>query len=262
MTWIVGVASPVGYALSISDIRVTFRDGSEKDCLQKLYPMARFIAAGFAGSVKIGFTMLDALAYQLRDAPENMAFFPQEVADCFAPLAKDIFRSIPLEDRSGGSHLMILGAHPTEDLGIPGWARCVVNILRSPEFTPETAKIGEVVSIGSGSVYPPYSEVLLGFSSDPMSLYKLEPAGFGASSVLLSLIIQKTIERNPVPGISAHAHMCLVSRRFMDVRPNDEDIYPPTGEKIEFRMPPVATNWDEFVRIASQNHKSAIGAIC
>jgi len=145
----------MGYAVGISDIRVTFSDGSERDCLQKIYPIARFIAAGFAGSVRIGFEMLNGLAFQLRGAPENMAFFPQEVADCLTPLARDVFQSFPPEERALHSHLMLLGAHPTVDVGIPGVARCSVHILRSPEFVPAISRIGEVVSIGSGSGFPP-----------------------------------------------------------------------------------------------------------
>jgi hypothetical protein len=44
-----------GYGFGLSDIRVTLGDGSEVDCLQKIYPVARWVAAGFSGSVKIGF---------------------------------------------------------------------------------------------------------------------------------------------------------------------------------------------------------------
>jgi hypothetical protein len=224
--------------------------------------MARFIAAGFAGSVEIGFVMLEGLAYQLRDAPPDVAFFPQEVADCFSPLARDIFKSFPPAERVSHSHLMLLGAHPTDDVGIPGYARCSVHILRSPEFVPTMAPMGGVVSIGSGSGFPPYQEALANFSSNPMSLIQMETAGIGPSSVILSMVIQKTIERNPSPGISQHAHICLVHRDVVDVRPNDENRYPKSGGKIEFRMPQVATSWDEFVRMASTDCKSPRGAIC
>lgn len=263
MTWIVGAAATTGYAVGISDIRVSFDGGRELDCLQKIYPMARFIAAGFAGSVEIGFRMLDGLAYQLRGAPEDQAFFPEEVADCFAPLAKEIFEASPARSQLLQSHLMLLGAHPTEDVGIPGWARCSVYILRSPDFLPEPSSIGEVVSIGSGSQIEKYREALAHFSADPLSLIKMDTAGVGASSLILSMVIQKTIERNPAPGISPHAHVCIVKRGDILIQPNDEDVYPPEGEKIEIRMPPVATNWDDFVkRLAGVGGVSPQSAIC
>jgi hypothetical protein len=39
--------------------------------LQKIYLMARFIWAGFAGYVEIAFAMMDALPHSPRDAPED-----------------------------------------------------------------------------------------------------------------------------------------------------------------------------------------------
>jgi hypothetical protein len=262
VTWIVGAAAALGYAVGISDIRVTFSDGSERDCLQKIYPMARFIAAGFAGSVRIGFGMLDGLAHQLRDAPEGHAYFPQEVAECFAPLARDVFQLFSSDERASHSHLMLFGAHPTDDMGLPGYARCSVYILRSPGFVPTIAPIGQVVSIGSGSGIAPYQEALAGLSANPMSLLQMETAGMGASSLIVSMVVQKTIEKYPSPGISPHAHICVVRRGSVQISPNDDTRYPPSGEEIEFTMPPVATSWSEFTKIASGDCKSSECAIC
>ena len=120
MTWIVGASVAIGYAVGVSDIRVRLRTGQERDMLQKLYPMARFVAAGFAGSVRIGFSMLKELADQLPRIPEDHSFVPQTVAEILSPLAKDIFRNSALEERALRSDLMLLGAHPTITVGIPG----------------------------------------------------------------------------------------------------------------------------------------------
>jgi hypothetical protein len=49
------------YSIGISDIRVTLGDGSEYDCLQKIYPVTNSIAMGFAGSMQIGFMMAGAI---------------------------------------------------------------------------------------------------------------------------------------------------------------------------------------------------------
>jgi hypothetical protein len=62
MTWVVGATSFFGYGALYSDIRVTFSDGTNEDILQKAYPITNFIAAGFAGSVRIGFCLLQSLA--------------------------------------------------------------------------------------------------------------------------------------------------------------------------------------------------------
>jgi hypothetical protein len=262
MTWIIGASALAGYAIGVSDIRVTFADGSEKDCVQKLYPMSRFIAAGFAGSVRIGFAMLDALARLLRDLPEGAAWYPEEVTNCFQDLAKQVFQAAPQIEQMGCSHLMLLGAHPTEDLGIPGHARCSTYILRSPDFVPQLAPTGKVVSIGSGSAVAPYQKVLDGFSSNVLSLLHGEERGARSGFLALSMAIQKTIEQNPTAGISSHAHICVVRRGSIEVGTNDENRYPPSGEVIEIRMPRVATSWAELERMISSTIGSADGAVC
>jgi hypothetical protein len=263
MTWIVGAAAIGGYAVAISDVRVTFADGREMDCLQKLYPMSRFIVAGFAGSVRIGFAMLDALADLLRDLPEGSAWHPEEVADCFQDLARQVFQAAPQAEQALHSHLMLLGAHPTENAGIPGWARCSVHTLKSPAFNPHLARASEIVSIGSGSTVARYQKVLDGFSSNVLSLLQGEVMGARMGFLPLSMVVQKTIEQNPIPGISPHAHICVVRRGSVEVGTNDENRYPPSGQLIEIRMPSVATTWNEFERLASSSaDSSADGAAC
>jgi hypothetical protein len=140
MTWIIGAAAALGYAVGISDTCVTLADRSERDCLQKIYPISRFIAAGFAGSVRIGFGMVNALVEHLQDLPESAAWFPDDVADDLGDLARQVFRDSGATEQAFRSHLMLLGAHPTEDVGIPGYARCFVHILKSPDFTPQMAR--------------------------------------------------------------------------------------------------------------------------
>lgn len=263
MTWIVGAAANAGYAVGISDVRVTFADGTERDCLQKIYPMSRFIAAGFAGSVRIGFAMLNALAELLRDLPEGSAWYPEEVADCFQDLACQVFQTAPQVEQALQSHLILLGAHPTDDMGIPGWARCSVHTLKSPAFNPQSAKVGEVVSIGSGSTDPRYQEALSGFSSNVLSLLQGEVMGARMGFLPLSMVVQKTIEQNPILGISPHTHICVVRRGSLELGTNDETRYPTTGEPIEIRMPPVATTWTELVQMTSSiAGATAEGAVC
>lgn len=79
MTWVVGASSILGYGVMISDVRITFSDGTEKDMLRKVYPVGPWMLAGFAGSVRIGMTLIDNLKQSLsdtipRDGPEGYAF--------------------------------------------------------------------------------------------------------------------------------------------------------------------------------------------
>src|SRR6266536_273159 len=79
MTWIVGRALPWGCAAALSDIRVTLADRSEVDCLQKIYPVGRFIALGFAGSVAIGFGIVGRLRQLLGTVKPGEAWEPDFV---------------------------------------------------------------------------------------------------------------------------------------------------------------------------------------
>ncbi len=263
MTWIVGAAPPIGYAVGISDIRVTFAVGSERDCLQKIHPISDFVALGFAGSVRIGFAMVDALRNHLRDLPEGAAWFPDDVADDLVPIAKETFQRSDGREQTLRCELMLLGAHPNEDIGIPGYARCTVHTFGSPDFVP-VPNVGKVVSIGSGSGVAKYKEMLERLSSpeNVLLFMKGEMMGARMGFLPLSMIMQKTVEKYPTPGISLHTHICVVRRGSLDVGTNDENEYSPGGEKIEFRMPPVASTWDGFEQLASADSQSPHCASC
>ena len=98
-----------------------------------------------------------------------------------------------------------------------------------------------------------YQEALDGFSSNVLSLLQGEVMGARMGFLPLSMVVQKTIEQNPILGISPHAHICVVRRGSVEVGTNDENRYPPSGELIEVRMPRVATTWNEFVRLVSSS---------
>src|SRR5258708_36535070 len=108
MTWIVGYSSPLGYAIGMSDIRVTFRDNRIKDCLQKIHPISPFICLGFAGSVRIGFSLVERLRYELRVTPPGRAWDQYEVAKWSPEAFQEVFASHPEECRELRSHLILL----------------------------------------------------------------------------------------------------------------------------------------------------------
>ena len=91
MTWIVGRALPWGYTVAVSDIRVTFDNGSEVDCLQKIYEVGPFIALGFAGSVRIGFRMVERLRQLLGGLKPGQTWKPDVVAELWPEEARKVF---------------------------------------------------------------------------------------------------------------------------------------------------------------------------
>src|SRR5688500_8377775 len=116
MTWVIGMAHPFGYATVFSDIRVTFRNHSTghhstMDCLQKVYMVGRYLTMGFAGSVAIGFGMIETLARLLHHQDENMVWIPSEVAKWWQFDAQEVFNNYPKLERKLGCKLVLAGVH-------------------------------------------------------------------------------------------------------------------------------------------------------
>jgi hypothetical protein len=261
MTWVVGNATFFGYAVGLSDIRVTFSDGTEMDCLQKLYGVGRFIAAGFAGSVAIGFGMMQVLSRLLGEAPQNTAWMPEAVAQWWPADARNVFGNFREEERRPGCQLMLLGAHPTENMGDAPWPRCSVYRFSAPTFEPQLAAIREVVSIGSGSDVPVYSDALrhLSESFDWLQGAIMGPQGLATA---LDIALTATLQDNPQPGISNHLHVVTVTRGSLLLGNNDHTSYLPDGSAREFKMPPAATSYEQLLELCRRHGRSTAEIIC
>jgi hypothetical protein len=111
MTCVIGATSIFGYGAMMSDVRVTFSDGSERDLAQKAYPVGRFIVAGFAGSVQIGFQMLESLTKCLvpPDAARPGAWHPEWVAEHWKPVASKVFASAPPAEQALRCQILLVG---------------------------------------------------------------------------------------------------------------------------------------------------------
>jgi hypothetical protein len=76
MTWVIATNVLLGYAVGISDIRIMFGppdSRQERDCLQKIYSVGQDLAAGFAGSVEMGFAMIGSLQKALKLEDRSLA---------------------------------------------------------------------------------------------------------------------------------------------------------------------------------------------
>jgi len=261
MTWVVGNATFFGYAVGLSDIRVTFADGTEMDCLQKLHGVGRFIAAGFAGSVAIGFGMLGVLSTLLREAPPDTAWVPEAIAAWWPADARNVFGSFPDQEQGLGCQLILLGAHPTENLGGAPWPKCSVYRFSSPNFEPQLAPIRQVVSIGSGSDVPAYADALrhLSESFDWLQSAVMRPQGLATG---LDIALTATLQRDPQPGISNHLHVATVTRGSVLLGTNDHATYLPDGTTVQFRMPSVATTYKELLEMCRRHDRSVAAIAC
>src|ERR1041385_6728647 len=96
-----------------SDVQVTLHDGQTKDLIQKAYPVGNFVAAGFSGSVRIGFSLIESLREFLALSPQEAlteAWDPAWVFPNWAPIAKSIFDGAPMIEKDCGAQFLALGA--------------------------------------------------------------------------------------------------------------------------------------------------------
>ena len=266
MTWVMGQPIMFGYAICLADIQVTFGTKTE-DCLQKIYKIDRNLVVGFAGSVNIGFAMLNGLA-KLRDSviKENLVFEPDKLAEIWSEKAREIFNSAPEKYKTKGSELLMAGVSYSRDLGIPGFGKPVVVALRYPYFKPELTQMGEWLSIGKGREVKHYQKILKNLESkeynEAMQMETAFPGGYGS---VLGFTVGDKVRRAPkVSGISKHLHISVINRQGVKLGNTDHWEVGPSDTwetRKEFRMPKVATSWKEFQAFCREHgYNSAIAA--
>jgi hypothetical protein len=290
VTWIVGTPTICGYGFALSDIRVTLKDGRELDCLQKIYPVGRHLAAGFAGSVGIGFAMMSELRRLTSYKDDRMACDPDAVAAQWPGCAQSIFESFPKEERDLKCHLMLICSHPVAHNGNPAWPRACVMIFKSPDFIVECVPIHQLGSIGSGDAYEPCRSVVNRFMDDYKFreiLMKGESGTQGGMGTMLGINLTTTLKEVQPRGVSPHLHYCWVYRGRTIIQTNDHTekgrwSIIPLGSGINmsernamtnksetsmpdgytsFEMPEIAKNLDELNNILGRKGMSTVGCV-
>jgi hypothetical protein len=270
MTWVIATNVLLGYAVGISDIRITFGppdSRQERDCLQKIYSVGQDLAAGFAGSVEIGFAMIGSLQKALKLEDQSLAWNPKSVAEQWTSHARRIFSRYPATQQQLGSQLILIGATPTENvLSAPAMRTCVYS-FSGPEFEPVLARPHEVLSIGSGSNVRPYRRLLERYSSDHefRNMLLMGESMAGGAATMLGSYVTNVVRDNPRPGVSPHLHLCIVRSGEVRVWPNNhsfkgrwqahslgppkETPRPSFADMESFSMPTVATSFEELCEI-------------
>jgi hypothetical protein len=273
-----------GYGFGISDIRVTLGDGSEVDCLQKIYPVARWVAGGFSGSVKIGFALIDSLSRWGNAIEEPYAMVPPVLVREWPASARKVFEHFPESEREATANVLLISTDPEEDNGNPNWPRSYVHVFRSPDFEPEEVKVHQMGSIGVGSVYKECRSVIDEFSQSlERRMFHIE-AGIGSQGGMGTSIghdLTTLLMQNQPQGISSHLNYCWVYRGQIIIEPNNrimngrwtisplghtQDQFEDRRESLDegataFRMPQVATTWNELTQILRDMGLNCISAV-
>jgi hypothetical protein len=261
VTWVVGRTFFFGYAASLSDIQVTVeREGQPVqtfDCLQKTYQVARNATLSFAGSVPIGFRHVEAMRSLLSEGGATASWDPLAVTDEWPDSARRVWDASSQEEQEGGSQLMLLVAHPTENTGPIPKARCYAYRFVAPHYQTEEAR--GAVSIGSGALIPEYVE-LLDRHQRNIAIVQAERAGPGGSAQMLLSSLKRLLNRRPEPGISTNLLVGLVWRERVEF---SEHCAIPIGRpQDEGRLPSLVTSWDELVAYLGAHGLSAVRARC
>lgn len=257
MTWVVAASTIFGYGVLYSDVQVTFGDEVTKDLLQKAYPVGNSIAAGFAGSVKIGCMLIESLIDTLapQDEPSNWNLVAATVR--WAPIARAIFQSAEEDERALQSRLLLVGASPTESAGLG--ARVYFVRMVSPEFSPQIMRRPiKVCGIGTGAGITEYKhriKPLFRLTSGILQAEVGRPGGWGNQ---LGHSISRAVGQTPRKGISRHLHTIIVGREGFMFGTTDQVDHHRDGTRTEFRMPVVARSYGEFLLLAeSVGHEAA-----
>jgi hypothetical protein len=235
------------------------------EVLQKAYPVGNYIAAGFAGSVRIGFELIQSLQTGMA-VPEGTgphAWDPRVVALHWRTSAQQIFRDAPAEERSLGSQILLVGPSPTEHMGAPEFPRVEIARATSPDFTPRFSRPGLAVRhIGSGGSVSEYKRAVRPLFRLSSGIHQAHIAGIHAWAQQLAFSITITVREYPNHGISDHFHVVAMRLGDMAVFTNDMITHPKDGPPQVLKMPPVARTWQDFESMVSELQSSAAGAAC
>lgn len=266
MTWIVGANSLFGMAFLVSDIQITFSGAADVeylDCCQKVHALSQDVIGGFAGSVKIGFAVIERLRVELQLPNANSAWELDTVVNDWLPgVVKDVYDSSEASEQLLGCQIILASAHPTRNRGAPmPWTDVVK--LSWPNFVPQFAAQTGALSIGSGSselVYAGFVNQVTAYGNTPFN-----QAAIGNTQNqgrFLAQSLSDLVSRHSVNGISKIFQVMDVTRNKINICNHEYDIHPPTGTVQHIRFPAVvATSYEDFLAYCDLAGAISVGAI-
>ena len=266
MTWVVGTNTKFGHAVIASDICVTFpaNSGEETyiDCLQKVYPLGRFVIGGFAGSVRIGFDLVAHLQAELVMPDEEYVWNLDIIANTWLPrVVRRIFDSSPSDEKNVGASIILASVHPSKNWPFPNTPLPVVYKFSSPNFEPQKAAQNEVLGIGRGAgiidSMNNVNEICNSFSFHE-SIY----GGEHYQAMRVADILEREIQKVPLSGVSNLFQFATVNRNKYEIFNHERYIVTSEGRKPQVRFPKIYANYEEFKNFSTNVGVKAECAIC
>jgi len=267
VTWIIGSATLFGSAILVSDICVTFtyKDGAKRrdDCLQKIYPLGRFVIGGFAGSVSIGFDTLEKLQREFANGPPDAALDVNMAAHTWlSRVIRRAFRDAPECEQRQGSSIILASAHPTKNRGDAPWPQTDIHIFKSPNFDPVVADPLEMVAIGSGNDAAAHMDAIRELRTDTGFLKAAVIDNKTGQASLLAHLVGTTLKNNPIQGVSTMFQVGVVRRGEYTIHDHEYTVHEQNGRKINYTFPPIARCRKEFETLIRERYCGAETAKC
>jgi hypothetical protein len=289
MTWIVGGPGLTAPFLA-GDICITFThpDGRRetRDCLCKIYPVARNVLGGFAGSVFLGMRILGTLMEELRRdgfQSSDYLLLPEAAAAWLPGIARQVYSEASDTEQAGGCDLLIVGLHPNQQHAHLPFPRTDAFCFRSPAFEPETTTdvFGGVLGIGSGQEV----EVLRTAAMDALQshgFYGIDDVPFHGQTInkegdlmiqvfrggivgpaaKMARALNRALTTNPMPGVSEW--FVYGSASLTDQPVVEAPVYQilrVSGEKSIISPPPFAVGPVQFEQYLKDNGLAATAAV-
>lgn len=204
MTFVVAHANPLAVVM-LSDIRISVEVGDTTHEIaafgvKKIHHVAPTVLAGFAGSIALGFRLIDDLDVHLQGAYDPHVS-TSTLASGWAAEVDARLAGLNHPSRSRRTSMIVAGMHlPPVDWGGPGtWGSgSVIDFPRGLDGPAIVEPVGPLhggVSIGSGSDVPQYKQLLTELDWVGLS-------NWDNSEVAMSAILQHVIEETPSLGVS------------------------------------------------------------
>lgn len=261
MTWVIGQPTIWNYGILISDICVTFTypNGTKDtlDCLQKIYRVGNFFVAGFSGSVKIGFQMLQGMHYIFPSPDPRKAWIPGAVGRQWQEYAQRIYAAAPPSEREAGCELIIVGIHPNKNIGA-GLSESLVIKMTAPDFSPNFSRTP--LHIGSGSTVEEYQKYIQQYIDDPTHNFSAHGLGNFGFSTVLSIQLTDLLKAHPKSGVSQYIQFLVVQKGKFTLGDNSRLEYDRDGKENKIELPPLARTYEQF-KLIIQRQGIAEGAV-
>lgn len=266
LTWIVGTGTMFGHAILASDICVTlkYRTGTKcyVDCLQKVYPLGKYVVGGFAGSVKIGYSIIGHLQYELAMADKGEAWDLDIISNTWLPrVVKRIFNSFPDPEKDSKSQIILAATHLTMNWPFPHTPLPILYKFDSPDFKPHKASQDEVLGIGSGAMVDSMVEV-----NEVCKTFDFQKNIYGGmkyQAMCVADILERVINKAPMSGVSNLFQFATVGRSNIDILNHERYLCTADGKIPIIKFPTVlAANYRQLEKIVSISGNKLLCAVC